>query len=120
MLPGGFSVGSTTGWLNNTEPEFLRRVAAALRGCFMLAVLTHAHAFQVPREHHAGGVLLPLSQVSAALRQRKSGRSRSADMSRLPVRIFIPNTPTYCISTILPRSQNYEARGQWVALSDTS
>ena len=30
MLPGGFSVGSTTGWLNNTEPEFLRRVAAAL------------------------------------------------------------------------------------------
>jgi hypothetical protein len=29
MLPGGFSVGSTTGWLNNTEPEFLRRVAPA-------------------------------------------------------------------------------------------
>lgn len=31
QLPGGFSVGSTTGWLNNTEPEFLRREAGTVQ-----------------------------------------------------------------------------------------
>ena len=30
MLPGGYFVGGTTGWLvNQTEPEFLRHVAYA-------------------------------------------------------------------------------------------
>ncbi len=43
MLPGGFSVGSTTGWLNNTEPEFLRRAAfVCYSDDLMRAALTHA------------------------------------------------------------------------------
>ena len=66
MAPGGFYVGSTTGWLvNQTEPEYLRRVPPRqlLRSAWA-ALRRVWHVAQVSHQRHADCVLLPDSQVS--------------------------------------------------------
>ena len=82
MQPGGFYVGNTTGWMTGAaQPEFLRRVVSR---CDLVTPRWRNTEFsppctaQVPSQHHAAGVLLPVGQVSAACAQAAATKSLTA------------------------------------------
>ena len=109
MPPGGFYVGSTTGWMvNATAPEFLRRVACDV--CRRFNAAADACRMFRYRVNITQQAYYYLSVRRAPCFCKRDVAVELTRRAALCFRINIPNTPTYCNGVTSAFSVNYEVR----------